>query len=97
MSEKSTTKKTERTKNAEIIKLPVGIPGVGRAGDSVVSDPDHPNPRYRLTAVRPLEAALLPAIKERVETLKEESGGKKQKEIFTDLLQFLTDDVSEEE
>ena len=54
------------TYNAEIIRIPVGIPGVGRAGDCVVSDPDHPDPRYRLTTVRSLDTGLLPAIKEKV-------------------------------
>ena len=53
-------------KEAEIIRLPVGIPGVGRAGDNIVSDPDHPDERYRLTAVRSLDAYTLPALKERL-------------------------------
>ena len=57
--------KTERTTNAEFITLPVGIPGVGRAGDRVVSDPDAPNGRT-LVAVRYLDPGLLSAIRERV-------------------------------
>ena len=57
---------TKKNPNAEIIRLPVGIPGVGREGDSVVFDPDNPDERYRLMAVRSLDASILPAIKERV-------------------------------
>ena len=50
---------------AEVIVLPVGIPGVGRKGDYIVSDPDHPNPKYRLARFGVLEPALLLAIKKR--------------------------------
>lgn len=57
--------KAKRTKKAEWLTLPVGIPGVGRAGDRIISDPDSPNGR-RLIAVRYLDEDLLPAIKERV-------------------------------
>ena len=57
---------TEKYPNTEMIFLPVSIPGVGRAGDCIVSDPDHPDERYRLTAVRSLDASTLPAIKETV-------------------------------
>ena len=49
---------------AEIIRLPVGIPGVGRKGDRIVHDPGHPNPHFRLSRVGPLDPDLLPAIKE---------------------------------
>ena len=48
---------------AEVIVLPVGIPGIGRNGDYIVSDPDHPNPKCRLARFGVLEPALLPAIK----------------------------------
>ncbi len=48
---------------AEVIVLPVGIPGIGRKGDYIVSDPDHPNPKFRLARFGVLEPALLPAIK----------------------------------
>ena len=51
---------------AEIIRLPFGIPGVGRKGDCVMSDPDNPDPGCRLVRVGTLDVALLPAIKERV-------------------------------
>ena len=51
---------------AEVIILPVSIPGVGRKGDYIVSDPDHPNPRCRLARFAVLEPDLLPTIKERI-------------------------------
>ena len=51
---------------AEVIVLPVGIPGIGRKGDYVVSDPDHPNPNYRLARFAVLEPELLESLKERV-------------------------------
>ena len=57
--------KLKRTKNAEWFKLPVCIPGVGRAGDRVISDPDSLN-GHRLVVVRYLDEDLLPAIRERV-------------------------------
>ncbi len=44
---------------AEIILLPVGIPGIGRQGDYIVSDPDHPNPKCRLARIGVLEPELL--------------------------------------
>ena len=50
----------------EIIRLPFGIPGVGREGDRIVSNPDHPNPEYRLLRFGSLDPGLLPAIKDRV-------------------------------
>lgn len=50
---------------AEVIVLPVGIPGVGRKGDYVVSDPDHPNPKCRLARFGVLDPALLLRIKKR--------------------------------
>ena len=48
---------------AEVIILPVSIPGIGRKGDYIVSDPDHPNPKYRLARFAVLEPTLLPSIK----------------------------------
>ena len=48
---------------AEVIVLPVGIPGIGRKGDYIVSDPDHPNPKFRLARFGVLDPALLPSIK----------------------------------
>ena len=51
---------------AEVIVLPVGIPGVGRKGDYIVSDPDHPNPKYRLARFGVLEPELLLFIKRRI-------------------------------
>ena len=51
---------------AEVIVLPVGIPGIGRKGDYIVSDPDHPNPRYRLARFGVLEPELLSSIKSRL-------------------------------
>lgn len=51
---------------AEIIILPVGIPGIGRKGDYIISDPDHPNPKCRLASICVLEPSLLASIKERV-------------------------------
>ena len=50
---------------AEVIVLPVGIPGVGRKGDYIVSDPDHPNPKCRLARFGVLEPGLLRVIKQR--------------------------------
>ena len=60
---------------AEIIVLPVGIPGVGRKGDYIISDPDHPNPKCQLARIEVLEPSLLATIKERVgrSSQKEES------------------------
>ncbi len=57
---------TWRSDMAEVIVLPVGIPGIGRKGDYVVSDPDHPNPNYRLARFGVLEPELLPSIKARI-------------------------------
>ncbi len=51
---------------AEVIVLPVSIPGVGRKGDYIVSDPDHPDPRCRLARFAVLEPALLASIKAHV-------------------------------
>ncbi len=51
---------------AEVFVLRVGIPGIGRKGDYIVSDPDHPNPKFRLARFGVLEPALLPAIKARI-------------------------------
>ena len=51
---------------AEIIRLPVGIPGIGRAGDQIVHDPDHPDPRFRLSNVHPLDLDRLGEIKDKV-------------------------------
>ena len=48
---------------AEVIILPVSVPGVGRKGDYIVSDPDHPNPRCRLARFAVLEPDLLSSIK----------------------------------
>ena len=51
---------------AERIRLPIGIPGVGRAGDQVVHDPGHPDPRFRLSSVHPLDLDRLEEIRETV-------------------------------
>jgi len=51
---------------AEVIVLPVGIPGVGRKGDYIVSDPDHPNPKCRLARIGVLDPARLQSIKDRL-------------------------------
>jgi hypothetical protein len=51
---------------AEIIVLPVSIAGVGRKGDHIVSDPDHPNPKCRLARFAVLDPRLLPSIREQV-------------------------------
>jgi len=47
----------------EVFVLPVGIPGVGRKGDYIVSEPDHPNPNCRLARFGVLEPTLLSSIK----------------------------------
>ena len=49
---------------AEIIRLPVGIPGVGRKGDRIVHDPTNPNPKHQLVRFGYLDPDLLPTIKE---------------------------------
>ncbi len=51
---------------AEIIRLPFGIPGVGRKGDRIVSNPDDERPEYRLLRLGSLNPSLLPMIKESV-------------------------------
>ena len=51
---------------AEVFVLPVGIPGVGRKGAYIVSDPNHPNPKCRLARFGVLEPMLLSKIKARV-------------------------------
>ncbi len=51
---------------AEVFVLPVGIPGVGRKGDYIVSEPDHPNPNCRLARFGVLEPELLLSIKARI-------------------------------
>ena len=59
-----TEKTAESEKNAEVIHLKSDIAGVGRAGDTIVHNPDHPNPALRLCRVIPLDADLLSAVKE---------------------------------
>ena len=51
---------------AEVIILPVSVPGVGRKGDYIVSEPDHPNPKCRLARFGILEPTLLSSIKEHI-------------------------------
>ena len=63
---------------AEIIRLPVGIPGIGRAGDHVVHRPDHPNPQFRLTNVHPLNLDRLEEIRGKVREWEEAA---KRKEV----------------
>ena len=65
---------------AEIIRLPVGIPGIGRAGDCVVHDPDHTDPRFRLSNVHPLDLDHLAEIKEKVREWEEAA---KRKEVVS--------------
>ena len=48
---------------AEVFVLRVGIPGIGRKGDYIVSEPDHPNPKYRLARFGVLAPELLSRIK----------------------------------
>ena len=48
---------------AEVFVLRVGIPGVGRKGDYIISEPDHPNPKCRLARFGVLEPELLSSIK----------------------------------
>ena len=55
-----------KSENYELIHLPCGLSEVGRAGDSVVSDPDHPDEAFRLTVVRPIDPDLLWGIREDV-------------------------------
>ena len=47
---------------AEIIRLPFGIPGVGREGDRIVHDPNNPNPERQLVRFGYLDPDLLPVI-----------------------------------
>ena len=51
---------------AERIRLPIGIPGIGRAGDIIVHDPNHRDPRLRLSSVHPLDLDRLGEIKDKV-------------------------------
>ena len=48
---------------SEVIVLPVGIPGIGRKGDYIVSDPNHPNPKCRLARFAVLKPELLAPLK----------------------------------
>ena len=41
---------------AEVIQLPCDVPGVGRCGDYIVHDPDHPNPSIRYARIQPITA-----------------------------------------
>ena len=52
---------------AEVFVLPIGIPGIARKGDYIVSDPDHPNPNCRLARFAVLEPTLLSSIKARMD------------------------------
>ena len=62
----------------EIIRLPIGIPGVGRAGDRIVSTPDDERPEYRLLRMGFLDPELLVEIKEKV---REWENAAKRKEV----------------
>ena len=44
---------------AEVIHLPFDIPGVGRRGDYIFYDPEHPSPGFRLTRLQSLSTELL--------------------------------------
>ena len=66
------------SKNAEIIRLPIGLPGIGRAGDIIVHDPNHRDPRLRLSSVHPLDLDRLVEIRE---TVREWADAAKQKEV----------------
>ena len=63
---------------AERIRLPIGIPGVGRAGDCVVYDPNHADPRFRLSNVHPLDLDRLGEIRE---TVREWADAANRKEV----------------
>ena len=58
--------KTVGKTNAEIIRLPIGIHGVGRKGDRLVYNPNDPSPEYRLLRFGSLDPAILPAIRKRL-------------------------------
>ena len=64
---------TKKNPRAEIIRLPFGIPGVGRAGDRIISNPDEDRPEYRLLRLGFLDPDLLPAIRERVAAQSEDA------------------------
>ena len=63
---------------AEIIRLPFGIPGVGRKGDRIISDPEHPDPDFRLAIFSTLDPSLLLAIKERITSHPPEAYGESE-------------------
>lgn len=51
---------------AEVIRLPFDMPGIGRRGDYLFSDPSHPDPVFRFARVQPLDPDLLPWIREHI-------------------------------
>lgn len=53
---------------AKVIRLPFDLPSIGRRGDYIVSDPDHPNPKLTLCRVVPLDPSVFPDVVRRVET-----------------------------
>ena len=50
-------RRISKCEEARAIDLPVGISGVGRAGDTVIYDPEEPNERHRLVVMRSLDAS----------------------------------------
>ena len=54
-------------KTTTVVRLPCDIAGLGLKGDSFVHDPGHPDPRYRLTVVHPVDASRKQELIEAVE------------------------------
>ncbi len=57
---------SKQEKRTELIRVFSDIPGIAEIGDSILHDPDHPNPYLRLILMHPLDVDLLPEIKGRV-------------------------------
>ena len=51
----------------EVYQMSAGISGVGRAGDAVVYDPNHPNPALRLCSIHALDPTRRAEFKEMIE------------------------------
>ncbi len=63
---------TAPEKAATVVYLPFDIPGIGLEGDALIHDPDHPNPRFRFSLVRPVDLSRKQEIIEALERAKEE-------------------------
>ena len=60
---------------ATVVYLPCDIAGLGQKGDAFVHDPGHPNPRFRMSIVRPVDRTRK---KEIIEALKQAVASEKE-------------------